>query len=267
MPELPEVETVRTELEMNIIGKVVDEVDIRRDKIRIPVPDLSELVGKKISRIERRAKYLIIHFAKYKDALVIHLGMSGKILLGTEMKRKKHDHVVFIFKDGSEMVFNDARRFGLVTLKSLSEKLFEHLGPEPFVEEFNAKYLGEKLKPRKTPIKVTLLDQTLVVGVGNIYAAEALFRSRINPELPANEVLKAKLNPLITNIRNVLNEAIESGGSTLRDYVRSSGDTGYFQHKFLVYGKTGKPCEVCKTPIKKIVQAGRSTFYCSKCQK
>lgn len=266
MPELPEVETVRTELEMNITGKVIDEIDVRRKNIRIPIPSLESLEGKKVKTIERRAKYIIVNFSNFKDALVIHLGMSGKILLGNH-PRKKHDHVVFLFTDGTEMVFNDARRFGLITLKSLAAKLFEHLGPEPFSDDFSTQYLANKLKSRKTPIKVALLDQTLVVGVGNIYASEALFRSKINPKLMANKLKKPQATKLVKDIRKVLEEAIESGGSTLRDYVRSSGDTGYFQHKFLVYGKAGKPCPVCKAPIKKITQAGRSTFYCQNCQK
>ena len=267
MPELPEVETVRTELERHITGKIIDEIDLRRDKIRIPIPDLSELHGKKISKVERRAKYLLIHFTKFKDTLVIHLGMSGKILLGLGLTRKKHDHAVFIFTDGSEMVFNDARRFGLITLKSLSEKLFAHLGPEPFSNKFNATYLYGKLKTRKVPIKPALMDQGLVVGVGNIYAAEALFRSKINPKTASNKINRTKIERLIKNIRAVLQDSIDYGGSTLRDYRRTQGRVGKFQHKFDVYGKAGQPCPVCKTRIKQVTQAGRSTFYCPKCQK
>jgi len=242
-------------------------VDVRRGNIRIPIPNLSELHNKKITKIERRAKYLIIHFGKFKDELVIHLGMSGKILLGKDLTRKKHDHVVFHFTDSSEMVFNDARRFGVVTLKSMAGDLFKHLGPEPFSAEFDIKYLYDKLKTRKAPIKPALMDQTLVVGVGNIYASEALFRTKISPKTPANKLTKPKLTALIKNIRNVLQESIESGGSTLRDYVRSDGDTGYFQHHFDVYGKKGKPCPRCDGTIAQITQAGRSTFYCPNCQK
>jgi formamidopyrimidine-DNA glycosylase len=267
MPELPEVETVRAELARHITGKTIDEIDLRRDRIRIPIPDLSGLHGKRVGRVERRAKYLLIHFAKFKDALVIHLGMSGRILLGMGLTRKKHDHVVFIFTDGSEMVFNDARRFGIVTLKSLAGKLFEHLGPEPFSDDFDAAYLYDKLKKRKAPIKPALMDQTLVVGVGNIYASEALFRSKLNPKTPANKLPKPKLAQLVKNIRAVLEDSISAGGSTLRDYRRTHGRIGKFQHKFYVYGKAGKPCPVCKTKIRQITQAGRSSFYCPKCQK
>lgn len=267
MPELPEVETVVRELARSIVGKTISEIHTLRPNIRIPIPDLTELEGKKIKSVERRAKYIIINFVKFKDALVLHLGMSGKILLGTQLARKKHDHVVFIFDDESEMVFNDARRFGIVTLKSQSAKLFDHLGPEPFTDEFNADYIYEKFKTRKTPVKPVLLDQTLVVGVGNIYASEALFRTKISPLTLASNIPKPKIKQLISHVRDVLNESIASGGSTLRDYVRSSGDLGYFQHNFNVYGKANKPCPACQTPISKIVQAGRSSFYCKKCQK
>jgi len=267
MPELPEVETVRTELQRHITGKTIGEIDLRRTSIRIPIPDLSGLHGKEISRIERRAKYLLIHFSKFKDSLVIHLGMSGKILLGIGMERKKHDHVVFHFTDGSEMSFNDARRFGIVTLKSQAKSLFEHLGPEPFSDEFDATYLFNKLKTRKSPIKPAIMDQTLVVGVGNIYASEALFRTKLSPKTPANKIPSAKLTELIKNIRTVLQDSITAGGSTLRDYRRANGRIGKFQHSFDVYGKVGKLCPVCKSKIQQITQAGRSTFFCPKCQK
>ena len=258
MPELPEVETVVRELQHSLIGKSFRHIITTRDNIREPIPDLSEFEGKKIKSVTRRAKYIVIN-----DKLVIHLGMSGKIIIDKPQTRKKHDHVIFELSSGEEMVFNDARRFGLVTLKK--PELFNHLGPEPFDEAFNEKYLKDTLSRRKGPVKVAIMDQELVVGVGNIYAAEALFRTGINPKTPANKV--KKLPELIKNIRAVLAEAIESGGSTLRDYVRSSGDLGYFQHSHAVYDRKGKPCVKCKTNIEKITQGGRSTFYCPKCQK
>jgi formamidopyrimidine-DNA glycosylase len=258
MPELPEVETVVRELKHSLIGKSFRHIITLRDDIREPIPDLSEFEGKKIRSVTRRAKYIVIN-----DRLIIHLGMSGKIMIDKPQARKKHDHVVFELSSGEEMVFNDARRFGLVTIKN--DKIFSHLGPEPFSEEFSEKYLKDALVRRKGPIKVALMDQELVVGVGNIYAAEALFRTGIDPKTPANKVKKLKM--LIKNIRAVLAEAIESGGSTLRDYVRSSGDLGYFQHSFAVYGRDKKPCLKCRTNIEKITQGGRSTFYCPKCQK
>ncbi len=258
MPELPEVETVVRELQRSLIGKSFTQIITLRDKIREPIPDLSQFEGKKIDSVTRRAKYIVIN-----DKLVIHLGMSGKVIIDKPQERKKHDHVVFELSSGEEMVFNDARRFGLVALNT--PKFFSHLGPEPFAKEFNEKYLKTQLANRKIPVKVAIMDQELVVGVGNIYAAEALFRTGINPKTPASKVKNLPL--LITNIRAVLSEAIESGGSTLRDYVRSSGDLGYFQHSHAVYGRDKKPCIKCKTNIEKITQGGRSTFYCPKCQK
>jgi formamidopyrimidine-DNA glycosylase len=277
MPELPEVETVVRELQASLIGKSFGQIITLRDDIREPIPDLSGLEGKRIASVSRRAKYIIIGVQGLayggqrniatrhtpNAELIIHLGMSGQITIGRPQPRKKHDHVVFELSNGDEMVFNDARRFGLVTLNN--PKLFSHLGPEPLSNEFNEEYLENALTRRKGPVKVALMDQELVVGVGNIYASEALFRSRINPKLPANKV--KNLPMLISNIRAVLLEAIESGGSTLRDYVRSSGDLGYFQHSFAVYGRDKKPCVKCKASIEKITQAGRSTFYCPKCQK
>ena len=267
MPELPEVETVCNELRKVLLGKKFVRIEALRGNIRLPIPDLAVLEGLKIKNIERRAKYIIVNFGKTDDSLVIHLGMSGKILIGPKAVRKKHDHVIFEMSDGREMVFNDARRFGVVTLKSEAGKLFEHLGVEPFSEEFDGDYLYRKLRARKSPVKPILMDQQLVVGVGNIYASEALFRSKISPKRAADKITKAQANGLVKNIRIVLQESIDSGGSTLRDYVRSTGDTGHFQHRFLVYGKTGKPCIDCGTKIKKIVQAGRSTFFCPNCQK
>lgn len=258
MPELPEVETVVRELKQSLIGKKFGEIITLRDNIREPIPDLSGLHGAMIKSVTRRAKYIVIN-----DALVIHLGMSGQILIDRPKERKKHDHVIFELSNGDEMVFNDARRFGLVTL--YKNELFSHLGPEPLSDEFTTAYLKKALSTRKGPIKVAIMDQELVVGVGNIYAAESLFRSGINPKTPANKVKNHA--ELVKNIRKVLEEAIESGGSTLRDYVRSSGELGYFQHSFAVYGREGKPCIKCKTPIEKITQGGRSTFFCPKCQK
>ncbi len=282
MPELPEVETVCTELRGSILGRSFTNIEARRPNIRLPIPDLSGLVDLKIAKIERRAKYILINFQPTANrpkknpspaprdlspTLVIHLGMSGKILIGRGMEPKKHDHVIFQLDDGREMVFNDARRFGVVTLLDHAPKLLSVLGPEPFDDKFSPQYLYDALKTRKSPVKPILMDQALVVGVGNIYASEALHRSNISPLRAANKVSKRECEMLIGNIRNVLAEAIESGGSTLRDYVRSTGDSGYFQHNFAVYGRDKKPCNSCQKPIEKIVQAGRSSFYCKSCQK
>ena len=258
MPELPEVETVVRELQKSLVGHKFTEIITTRSNIREEIPDLSVLEGKKITSVTRRAKYIIIN-----NKLVIHLGMSGTIRIRKPEAHKKHDHVIFSLSNGREMVFNDPRRFGLVTL--YNDKYFKDLGPEPLEPEFNVKYLKNTLSSRSIAIKLAIMDQKVVVGVGNIYASEALFRSHINPTCPANKIKNHA--ELIKNIQNVLSEAIISGGSTLRDYVRSSGDLGYFQHHHAVYGHEGQPCQVCGSKIKKITQGGRSTFYCEKCQK
>jgi formamidopyrimidine-DNA glycosylase len=277
MPELPEVETVVRELQKSLTGHKFTEIITTRSNIREEIPDLSCLEGAEIKEVERRAKYIIIRLqatgnrqkkeqstiACQLSPLIIHLGMSGTIRIGKPEAHKKHDHVIFSLSNGREMVFNDPRRFGLVTL--YNDKYFKDLGPEPLQPEFNVKYLKNALASRSCAIKLAIMDQKVVVGVGNIYASEALFRSRINPTCPANKVKNHA--ELIKNIQNVLSEAIISGGSTLRDYVRSSGDLGYFQHHHAVYGHDGEPCQVCSTKIKKITQGGRSTFYCAKCQK
>ena len=263
MPELPEVETVCEELRQRIVGKSFGDIIVLRDKIRLPVPDLSVLEGEKITKVERRAKYINL-FTK-KHHLVIHLGMSGTVIIDKPRDRKKHDHVVFELSDGNEMAFNDPRRFGLVVF--YDDKIYANLGPEPFSAEFSAQYLFEQLQKRSSAVKLSIMDQKIVVGVGNIYASEALYRSKINPSRASNDIKISECKVLVKNIIEVLNEAIISGGSTLRDYVRSTGDSGYFQHNFAVYGKEKEPCKKCKKPIQKITQGGRSTFYCKNCQK
>ena len=288
MPELPEVQTVVDELKQSLKNLTLKDVIILRDKIRYPVPDLSELIGSKVTEVKRRAKYIIISFnpsltlpsgegitteaplpeggvgGGLMQTIVIHLGMSGKVMIGQPQERLKHDHVVFEFDNGEEMVFNDARRFGFIIYKD--SKFFDHLGPEPLEDEFDAEYLYNKLKTKTQPIKTAIMDQKLVVGVGNIYASEALFRSAIRPARKCDKVTKKECAKLVSNIKAVLNEAIASGGSTLRDYVRSSGDLGYFQHSHNVYGRAGEECNICAAEVKMLRQAGRSSFYCSKCQ-
>lgn len=265
MPELPEVQTVVSELEQSLQGRMINDVITYRDNIRYPIPDLSKIISRKVSSVKRRAKYIIVNIETIKQPLIIHLGMSGKIKIGTPVERIKHDHVVFELDNGNELVFNDARRFGFVIFGD--DNYFDNLGVEPLTEEFDATYLYNKLKTKTQPIKTAIMDQRLVVGVGNIYASEALFRSGIAPTRPCNKVSKAKCEIFVSNIKQVLNEAIASGGSTLRDYVRSSGDLGYFQHSHAVYGKEGKPCVSCGSEIKMLRQGGRSSFYCKKCQK
>jgi formamidopyrimidine-DNA glycosylase len=275
MPELPEVETVVRGLHKNIIGKKITDIQQSNKRLRIEYPaNLHQvLINQKISEVIRRSKYILIKFIDNPHILVIHLGMSGKILFSTleDYEAKKHDHFILYLDNNDLMIFNDARRFGLVTLVEEGNiedhKLFKSLGPEPFSDGFNEKYLSQKLEGKTISIKQAIMDANIVVGVGNIYASESLFRTGINPKKPAGKVSSKRLAELIKNIRIVLQEAINSGGSTLRDYVRSDGEIGYFQHNFKVYNKANQPCVICGSNIKKIVQQGRSTYYCGKCQK
>lgn len=273
MPELPEVETVRRGLESALIGSVISKVTLRRDNLRIPFPKdfVKKLVNHKIIAIKRRAKYLFFYLDE-DIVLIAHLGMTGRfsVLKAAVNKLSAHDHVVFDFADGRQLIYNDARRFGLMDLCRKQDiekhKLFVHLAPEPLEDEFNAAYLEKALSKRDSPIKPAIMDQKIVVGVGNIYANEALFMAGISPLKPANAISK-KIPQLISCIHSVLNDAIKAGGSTLKDFAHVSGESGYFQHNFHVYGRVDKPCSKCKTPIISIRQAGRATFYCPKCQK
>lgn len=272
MPELPEVETVRRGLERSIVGATVSSVMLRRENLRTPFPGnfAGNITGRKITAISRRAKYLLFYFDS-EVVLIAHLGMTGRfsVLKNEDTQLLAHDHVVFDLADGRSLVYNDARRFGLMDICKRHElenhKLLQHLAPEPLEDGFTAGYLEKSLHKRNTPVKPTLMDQKIVVGVGNIYANEALFLAGISPLRPANKVEK-KIPLLISCIRNVLNDAIAAGGSTLRDFASVSGESGYFQHNFHVYGRGGKPCGKCENPIISIRQAGRATYYCPKCQ-
>ncbi len=280
MPELPEVETVCRGLQAQIAGKSIAQVDVFTAKIRTPVPkDLAKtLLKRRILHVTRRAKYILIHLDSGM-ALVIHLGMSGSIRFVdyAAYTKEKHDHLAIGFDGGDGFVFNDPRRFGMVFHASVAHldqhAAFSHLGPEPLDRQFTPKVLGSALKSRKTAIKVALMDQEMVVGVGNIYASEALFRSGIDPTRPASSLDTSALTRLCAAIKQVLKEAIASGGSTLRNYRQADGNLGYFQHRFDVYEKAGKPCKGCtcsvaKTGgIQKITQGGRSTYYCPRKQK
>ena len=273
MPELPEVETVKRGLEPHIVGKTIVKATLNRDNLRIPFPSgfAGSLEDRKIISVNRRAKYLLITL---DNGLlwVVHLGMSGKFTVedGTKYVQKKHDHVLVLLDNNKQLVFNDARRFGLMTLIKNDEleqhKLLAHYAPEPFSDEFSVEYLTKKLTNRKTPIKTLLMDNKVIVGVGNIYASEVLWRTKIHPESLGNEVVK-KSEKLIATIREVLAQAIEAGGSTLKDFTSADGNAGYFQHQFDVYNREGKPCHRCGENIKRITQAGRSSFFCAVCQK
>ncbi|MES2473621.1 MAG: bifunctional DNA-formamidopyrimidine glycosylase/DNA-(apurinic or apyrimidinic site) lyase [Pseudomonadota bacterium] len=289
MPELPEVETVRTGLAPAMEGFRLTHVETRRGDLRTPFPHdfVARTQGRKVKKLRRRAKYLLADLDS-GETLVIHLGMSGRMSVYSHGKRRKlgnyvydmapdgagtgkHDHVVFETDAPARIVFNDHRRFGLMALvdtKTLEQdKLFKAIGVEPLSDAFDTAYLAKVLDGKKTPIKSALLDQRLIAGLGNIYVCEALFRSHISPKKLAGAIKREKLVPLVAAIKKVLKDAIAAGGSTLRDHAQATGDPGNFQHHFLVYDREGMPCKLgCKGTVKRIVQAGRSTFYCPKCQ-
>jgi formamidopyrimidine-DNA glycosylase len=271
MPELPEVETVRLGLIPHFEGRIIERVLVRRHDLRQPIPKTlaKSLAGRRLIRIARRAKYLLLH-VEGGLVLILHLGMSGRILIGHGAPPEgKHDHLVLIAQGGATAAFNDPRRFGLALLAPEegleTHPLFAGLGPEPLSQEFDGNVLRHGLEGRRGPLKPALMDQRLVVGVGNIYASEALFRARLSPLRPAGSLSAAEARRLANAIKGVLEEAIASGGSSLRDHKRPDGELGYFQHHFAVYGRTGQPCPGCdcQEGVRRIVQAGRSTFYCA----
>jgi len=291
MPELPEVETVRLGLAAALQGHTLTRVAVNRADLRTAFPDgfAARLTGRRVSGLRRRAKYLLLDLDG-DETLIIHLGMSGRMTVHGPKTRAtpgrfhnqgpqdgggqgKHDHVVFDTEEGTRIVFTDHRRFGLMALADTaaleSHALMASLGPEPLDDAFTPAVLSAALKGKKTPIKSALLDQRVVAGLGNIYVCEALFRARISPKRLAKTVAGARAEKLVPAIKAVLRDAIKAGGSSLRDYAKADGELGYFQHHFAVYDREGKPCpgKDCKGTIKRIVQAGRSTFYCPSCQK
>ncbi len=274
MPELPEVETVKSGLEQNVIGKKISNVNISNKNLRFPFPDnfISNLTNNKITLVTRRARYLLIHLDS-KQILLVHLGMSGKLNYFSTFPKstKKHDHVFINFDDNSGLIYNDTRRFGFVDLvdegKINSHKMIKDLGPEPLMEDFNSNYLAKILKNKSMNIKTTMMDNKIVVGVGNIYINESLFLSGISPLKPSNKLSLSQIDLLIKNIKGILQKAIKAGGSTLRDYVDLKGDVGEFQFDFKVYARDNENCFDCSSFIKRVKQNGRSSFYCPKCQK
>jgi len=276
MPELPEVETVRRGLAMALEGKRLSRVEVRRPDLRHPFPErfAERLKDRRIRSFRRRAKYLLLGLDSGEDWLV-HLGMSGRMLVGQGWPNEldAHDHVVIGADDGTVVRFNDARRFGVMDLIAAGETeahpLIKGIGPEPLDASFDGAALARRLKGKAAPIKAALLDQRVVAGIGNIYASEALFRAGISPTRKAGTIQGERADKLAAAVKAVLDEAIKAGGSSLRDHRQTSGELGYFQHSFKVYGKDGKPCPVCrsKTGIRHLVQSGRSTFYCAKCQR
>jgi formamidopyrimidine-DNA glycosylase len=281
MPELPEVETVRRGLAPMMEGFRLTKAIVRRPDLRIPFPPrfAERLNGRRVLQLRRRDKYILADLDS-GDTLVIHLGMSGRMTIyegaQTSPANKDlgpHDHVIFETDAPARIIFTDHRRFGLMTLVNTAnaedDKIFAGMGPEPLSNAFNEDVLSAALKGKNTPIKSALLDQRVIAGLGNIYVCEALFRSHISPKRKAASVSGKRSGPLTHAIKTVLMEAIESGGSTLRDYAKADGSLGYFQHRFAVYDREDAPCsqDGCNGTITRIVQSGRSTFYCCKCQR
>jgi len=277
MPELPEVETVRRGLQPVLEGRRLLEVRQLRPDLRFPLPldFVLRLEGRRIERIDRRAKYLLM-FLDSGDVLLVHLGMSGRMLLidaPDSTALLPHDHVVLRTEEGREVRFNDARRFGYMDILPAGEletsKYLKRLGPEPLSNSFNGPALAAALQGRKSSIKAALLDQRVVAGLGNIYACEALYGARLSPRRIAHSVRGQRAERLAGAIRDVLQKAIAAGGSSLRDYVQTSGELGYFQHAWAVYGRQGETCPDCTCGgppgggISRLLQGGRSTFYCA----
>ncbi|GAB5605943.1 bifunctional DNA-formamidopyrimidine glycosylase/DNA-(apurinic or apyrimidinic site) lyase [Sideroxyarcus sp. TK5] len=270
MPELPEVETTLRGIAPHLQGALVQDVIVRNAQLRWPIPAAlpSLLRGRAILGLQRRAKYLLIAFEH--GTLILHLGMSGSLRIlphGTPPER--HDHFDLVLDNGKLMRLRDPRRFGAVLWHKgdiLEHPLLVTLGPEPLGEAFDADYLYRATRSRSAAIKLALMDNHLVVGVGNIYANEALFRAGIRPQLPAKRLSRARCAILVQTVQEVLRAAIDKGGSSLRDFIHSDGSSGYFQQHYFVYGRGGEVCHRCRTPVRVIRQGQRSTFYCPHCQ-
>ncbi len=283
MPELPEVETVRQGLVPVLEGRKFARVIQRRGDLRFPLPAkfAERLTGRRVEKLTRRAKYILAHLDG-GEVLIMHLGMSGRFSIeGAKVGRfvhatpepGKHDHIVFETDKGARVTFTDHRRFGMMDLFKASDeatyKYLAALGPEPLSRAFSPATLDAALAGKRTPIKAALLDQRVVAGLGNIYVCEALFRAGISPKRLASSVVGEPSRKLVPEIKAVLRAAIKAGGSTLRDYKQTSGELGYFQHNFLVYDREEEPClkKGCSGVVRRIVQSGRSTFFCPTCQR
>jgi formamidopyrimidine-DNA glycosylase len=283
MPELPEVETVRRGLIPVMEGQVIARAQVNRPDLRWPFPPdmAARLTGQRVLGLRRRSKYILADLSS-GETLLIHLGMSGRMLIsGARLGAfhhdhpapAKHDHVVLDMAGGARITFNDARRFGAMDLMTTAaaedHPLLTALGPEPLGNAFDQLYLVARLKGRNTPVKPALLDQRVVAGLGNIYVCEVLFRAGIHPARKAGEIAAKRVAGLVPIIRQVLEDAIIAGGSSLRDYRQADGELGYFQHRFQVYDREGEPCATpgCTSTIARMVQSGRSSFYCPTCQR
>ena len=270
MPELPEVETTRLGL-LSLQGQLIEAVVIRQPALRWPIPtQLAQILpGQRLHALTRRAKYILAHFDS--GTLLLHLGMSGRLcLLPRDEAAGKHDHFDIRFTDGRVLRLRDPRRFGAVLWTeedSARHVLLNSLGPEPLEDAFSGDWLYRKLRTRSAPIKNALMDSHLVVGVGNIYASESLFRARIDPRKPAHKLSQADCDCLVHEIKSTLHDALQAGGSSLRDFFGADGNPGYFQQNYFVYGRSGQACRICAGTIANIKLGQRSTFYCAACQR
>jgi formamidopyrimidine-DNA glycosylase len=269
MPELPEVEVTRMGISPHLIGQTISDVVIYQPQLRWPIPDsVHSLTGQTILKIRRRAKYLLVDTAV--GSLIIHLGMSGRLrVVPTHTNRQKHDHVEIRLDDGNCLRLNDARRFGAVLWQGKNDDSlpqWQKLGPEPLTDAFDGKYLHQAAQKRSLAVKSFIMNNEVVVGVGNIYANEALFLSGIHPSTPVNKIHKKAFIALADNIKQVLQNAILQGGTTLKDFTQADGNPGYFSQYLRVYGRKDKPCEVCSTTIQSLTIGQRNSFYCASCQ-
>ncbi len=270
MPELPEVEITRRGIAPRITGLRVDRVVIRQRQLRWPITASleSSMSGSRIDAVERRAKYLLLRTAN--GTALLHLGMSGSLrLVDQATPAGKHDHVDFVLDNGHILRFNDPRRFGSLLWTGsdpLQHRLLQHLGPEPLGKEFHGGYLYQRSKGRRIAIKQHVMNGRIVVGVGNIYASEALFRAGIHPGRAAGRISRQRLDQLVIAVTTVLNEAIRAGGTTLQDFSNEDGRPGYFSRELRVYGREDQPCPNCGMPVKRIRQGQRATYYCAACQ-
>ena len=274
MPKLPEVEVVKESLVAILqLPQTIKSLEFMRHNIRnmLPIEKKDLLKGQNLLGVERRAKYLLFETEDYY--MISHLGMTGSWRLSgsAPYTPEKHDHVKMNFKNQDTLIFQDPRRFGVFDIIGKDElsrdKRFTHLGPEPFDKDFNFKYLHQVSRNKKVPVKSFIMDQKIVVGVGNIYACEALFKAGISPLVQAGKLSEAKYKLLVEEIRKILKRAIKKGGSTISDFKQAEGKGGYFQDEFFVYGRKGQPCRKCGSKIKVKVLSGRSTFWCVKCQR
>lgn len=280
MPELPEVETTKNSLQA-LLGQTVSHVQVRQPSLRWPVPaNLANLTGQKLLKLERRAKYILAHFEQ--DALLLHLGMSGSFsMCSPQDQLRKHDHVIIQFTDSqlsnaplaaaaqqmTELRYHDPRRFGcMLWLENGTHRLLCGLGPEPLDSQFNSTYLASKLAGKSTAIKVALMDNAVVVGVGNIYATESLFNTAIHPARPASSLTQQEIEKLVQEIKRILQQAIALGGSTLRDYTNAKGENGYFQQTLLAYGRAGELCVNCDSTLENLKLGQRASVFCPLCQ-